>query len=179
MRRDLKLHVTDLSIEWIHQEIKVAVELDEVFTRHDDTRVHALVDESLHRVPRVVGPRLPVLQDPGERQIVHQRALGLPRVGEAEGRHPDLALHRVGQRVEVVRVAEVVELQPRVDPLHQQDEVHGVGELQSGDLGEGEDGHVHCHLKIQFSLWQKGKSDSFNITSNGSPVAVMGNIWDL
>ena len=160
MRRDLKLHVTDLSIEWIHQEIKVTVELDEVFPRHDDTGVHALVDESLHRVPRVVGPRLPVLQDPGEREIVHQRALGLPRVGEAEGRHPDLALHRVGQRVEVVRVAEVVELQPRVNPLHQQDEVHGVGELQGGDLGEGEDGHVHCHLKYEYFLSRRKMSIS-------------------
>ena len=60
----LKLHVADLRVEGIHEEVKVAVELDEVLPGHDDPGVDPLVDERLHRVLGVVRQRLPVLEDP-------------------------------------------------------------------------------------------------------------------
>ena len=60
----LKLHVADLRVEGIHEEVKVAVELDEVLPGHDDPGVDPLVDERLHRVLGVVRQRFPVLEDP-------------------------------------------------------------------------------------------------------------------
>ena len=60
----LKLHVADLRVEGIHEEVKVAVKLDEVLPGHDDPGVDPLVDERLHRVLGVVRQRFPVLEDP-------------------------------------------------------------------------------------------------------------------
>ena len=36
----LKLHVADLGVEGIHQQIKLTVELDKVFSGHDDPGVN-------------------------------------------------------------------------------------------------------------------------------------------
>ena len=85
------MHV-HLSVKWIHEKVEVAVELDEVFSGHDDRRVQAEKPVGLHSIGDVVLQRVSVPDNSCERELVHHGALRLPGVGEAEGRGPDLAL---------------------------------------------------------------------------------------
>ena len=98
----------------------------------------------LHSVGDVVFQGVSLPDNPGERQLVHHCPLCLAGVGKAQSWRPDFCLDRLGEGVHVVLVPQVVEHQPGVDPLDEEDEVRGVGQLQSVDLREGEDTDVDC-----------------------------------
>ena len=136
------------SLEWIHQEVKVTVELDKVFPRHHNVRLLSEEPVGLHGVGDVVFQRVSFPDNPGERELVHHCSLSLASIGETESWGPDFGLDRLGEGVHVVLVPQVVEHQPGVDPLDEKDEVGGVGQLQGVNLREGEDADVDCDLVI-------------------------------
>ena len=102
----------------------------------------------LHSVGDVVLQRVSLPDDPGERQFVHHGSFRLASIGETESWGPDFPLDGLGEGVHVVLIPQVVEHQPGVDPLDEEDEVRGVGQLQGVDLREGEDADVDCDLVI-------------------------------
>ena len=137
-----------MSVERIHQEVEVTIELDKVFSRHDDRRLQAKEPVRLHSIGDVVLQRVSLPDNPREGEFIHHGALRLSGVGKAQGWGPNLALDGLRQGVHVVLVPQVVEHQARVDPLDKQDEVRGVGQLQGVDFREGEDTDVDRDLEI-------------------------------
>ena len=131
----------------------------------------------LHSVGDVVLQRVSLPDDPGERQFVHHGPLRLASIGETESRGPDFPLDRLGQGVHVVLIPQVIEHQPGVDPLDEEDEVRGVGQLQGVNLGEGEDADVDCDLVVNdVEIICSVLGEDRDLTSRALPSDMMGNI---
>ena len=103
----------------------------------------------LHSVGDVVLQRVSLPDDPGERQFVHHGSFRLASIGETESGGPDFPLDGLGEGVHVVLIPQVVEHQAWVDPLDEEDEVRGVGQLQGVNLREGEDADVDSDLDVK------------------------------
>ncbi len=128
-----------LCIKGIHVELEVAGEGDKILPLHNNRRIFAVKSLRFNRRGKVVRQPLARPLHMGQRPRIHNSALCLPSVAEAQTRSPELVHVLLGEAVEVDGFEEVVEDKAGIVPLHEEDKVDGDGQGYGVDLGKGED----------------------------------------